>query len=756
MSETMYMTPVSDGIEITGSVASNKVTDPAFISAERNELATNTIEQHMLNDAQSYVTDLGYITDINKKLTLRDLGQHMTERMLRSMSQDNINSDFSSVGLGTPGESGNTDSNPLGNIFKSLFNEANPNDEKNFSDISEDPDVKDMYEAVKSRFGDYMNAIKDYKTYVENSRSLVMGKANVLNPPFMFNEIDDVRSDFRRPQLGRMYSEEIYDYNMPIVYFQPGIVSINTASIEFMSKIINNKTIQYQNYLRGDGGAIKWGASKIGTGINSILSFGAKTMLDKARWYKWIPNIKKYMKLVNEILMELAQWMGLIGGSYDNAANPILTDAVEQDIKDMANMEIDAKLDKNNTMKAEFDDNPDNPLIRDGNEGPLVVDEIGLTGKVEAHDGYIGGNSVLSAVRCLPIFHDIETQPKKVPGNTYDDNGSDDENSTSHKAIDYTEVAIPFAMDKGAQSSESFSNSTQTHPLVEMYNDQYNSTNQTNMTGIAGVTGKIEEGAQAVKSATVDYAGNKAKQMARNLAASVGFSTESGMIAAGLGRFVLPEVWTDSTFDKSYSISMKLHSPYGHRLSVYENEFVPLAFLIGLSSARKIGIQSYTNPFYVKMFAKGLFSVPMGMITSLNITRGEDNNDRTVEGFFRTISVNISIKDVLPSMAMGLGGGAMEILNASNTGMHNYILTLCGIDFIERANLLTIYKNKFNKIKQSLRAGDPIGFFGDAETGKANLMFAISNNPVGRTVSRMNKALGRTSKMTRDTPKRYY
>jgi len=207
---------------------------------------------------------------------------------------------------------------------------------------------------------------------------------------------------------------------------------------------------------------------------------------------------------------------------------------------------------------------------------------------------------------------------------------------------------------------------------------------------------------------------------------------------------MLPEVWSDSTFDKSYSISMKLRSPYGHRLSVFENEFVPLAFLVGFSASRKIGLQSYTNPFYVKMFAKGLFSVPMGMITSLSISRGEDSNDRTVEGFFRTTSINISVKDVLPTMAVGLGGGEMSIMNASNLGMNNYIFTLCGIDFVERANLLQIFKNKFIKLQQTVMAYDPTGLIGDGAKGRSNLLFEVSNTFAGRNISRTLKAVGRS------------
>ena len=48
------------------------------------------------------------------------------------------------------------------------------------------------------------------------------------------------------------------------------------------------------------------------------------------------------------------------------------------------------------------------------------------------------------------------------------------------------------------------------------------------------------------------YGINKLKTGANSFLANIGLSSEAGMVAAGLGRFMLPEVWTDSTFDKSY------------------------------------------------------------------------------------------------------------------------------------------------------------------------------------------------------------
>ena len=85
--------------------------DPDFlVNEEKSPLAVDAIENTMLQNDASYVTDLGYTLDLNRKLTLRDLGQHMTERMLESMSQENLNRGFGTTALGS---SVSSNSNPF-------------------------------------------------------------------------------------------------------------------------------------------------------------------------------------------------------------------------------------------------------------------------------------------------------------------------------------------------------------------------------------------------------------------------------------------------------------------------------------------------------------------------------------------------------------------------------------------------------------------------------------------------------------------
>lgn len=742
MSETMYMKKIVSSEDLANSTkdSNDKLEDVEFASYSTNN--TRTKLQKSLDDGDSYLTELGATINNSKKLTLRDLGMHITQRMLNSMSQEKVN-EIATVNLGSP-KSKHNDS--VTNILKNMFS----NDEDWISEQTGKYDkegTNTVLNYMKNRYGDYVSDIIDYINYAKNSPDIMMGDANVLNPPFQFNELDDVRSDFRRPKIGRLYSEEIYDYNMPIMYMQPGTVTIDVAGIQATSTIANMQTKNFQEYLRDDSSVFKWARTKIGNVLNSIVSTGSRYILDTAKWYSWTPNIFRYMRFVNEILIELAGWMGVLD-------EPYTTDEVQNNANTTNELEGNANIkDIDSLMKngksLYGDDSKDASDTEINNTAYDAYDNGNSAVYYESHSGYMGGDGtgesqVLSILRILPQFRK-SNKIKSV--SSKDDKKFGSDTDTSQNGWPVAMLTIPFAIDKGASSSETFSNSTQEHPLKEQYNSQYEAANQTNMLGpgIADVGATVQQAAQEMNvSNIVGTAGNWAKGKTmqwvnNNIFAALGQSGEAGLMASGAGRFVLPEVWTDSSFDKSYSISMKLRSPYGHRLSIYENEMVPLSFLIGLTSPRKIGIQSYTSPFYVRVYSKGLFSVPMGMITSLSITRGEDSNDRTVEGFFRTTSISISLKDMLPGVCMSIdGGGIFGISHASNEGMFNYLCTLSGIDFIERANLAEIYKRDISKLKNSFRR--TFDFFGwagtDGGTAKSNLqMLLFQGSTLGKFIS---------------------
>ena len=311
-----------------------------------------------------------------------------------------------------------------------------------------------------------------------------------------------------------------------------------------------------------------------------------------------------------------------------------------------------------------------------------------------------------------------------------------------------TRMTIPYALSKSISVSENFNNSIDTHPIMTELNSMYETSNEVKMKGSWGMLKNASEAASNTnilnKIMNKDFSGIMGDVASGALSAvqsSLGglgslfgasgalFNSEAGMIIKGEGRFMMPKVWSDSSYSRNYSINMKFRSPYGDRVSIFENTFIPLLFLIGLTSPRQAGFSSYTTPYYVKAYSKGLISCELGMISSLSITRGEDRNDRTIEGFFRTISVSLTIEDVMPTMSMSMSAGVFAPLKSTNVGLKNYLTGLAGIDFIEReafAHKLDVIPKLLSSKTAGLRTSIRAAFLNNTPGGKRLSYIATS------------------------------
>ena len=534
------------------------------------------------------------------------------------------------------------------------------------------------------------------------------------------------------------------------MYFCPGKVDIKTDLLALTAAFTKDQTATMTNYVKDiESNAVKTGIAKMGNLFGSAVSMGARAILENAQWYKWTAVTTKYMKYVNEMLIELAVWMGLI----DTTSNGLLEGWQEElsDVLGLGENASDEQLEnfvKDNTNKKWYEKlGSKHKAKTDPNTGITVV------------TGYLGGSrtsdnsGLLSVLKILPQF----TKSNWIKTGSISMLNDNDENipngdSLKEGKLQPEELFIPFGMCKGVSVSESFSNSMGEHPLLNEYNTQYETSNERLITQGFNMTtaSNISEQVSGIMSGVQfkDDNGDVGVGSVLSGAAQMGFNylsknigkmsnSELGMVAAGAGRFILPEIWTNSTFDRNYNITFKFRSPYGHRLSIFENTMVPLLFLIALTAPRAVGLSSYTNPFYVKAFSKGLFSCDLGMITSLSISRGEDKNDRTYDGFFRTVTASVSIKDMLPTMQLGLDAGHWGLTHSANSGMTAYMCNLAGVDFIERANLYRDAEQIFQKLRTNFEEFGPnvrtwmsSKIAGASVLGLSAKSFSGTNNPM--------------------------
>ena len=148
-------------------------------------------------------------------------------------------------------------------------------------------------------------------------------------------------------------------------------------------------------------------------------------------------------------------------------------------------------------------------------------------------------------------------------------------------------------------------------------------------------------------------------------------------VASG-GKLLFPEIWQDSSFSKSYDLSIKLRTPDADTLSWYLNIYVPLCHLIALVAGHQTeNANGYYSPFLIRAFYKGLFNVDMGIVTSMSISKGKKAS-WNVDGLPTEVDINLSIKDLYNMMAIVPGNEPKNFVN--NNILMDYIANTCGIN----------------------------------------------------------------------------
>lgn len=230
---------------------------------------------------------------------------------------------------------------------------------------------------------------------------------------------------------------------------------------------------------------------------------------------------------------------------------------------------------------------------------------------------------------------------------------------------------IPFRCSKDINASESFSNSTTSNPIMDKLNTQAEEA-QSEADINDPSKGIADKGLAFLKKAGMKVAGS--------------FS-EQALVLSGRGRITLPDIFESSSFSRSLSLEFKFHSPYGDTISIFENEFIPFLILLAMSAPRQTGKLTYASPFAIRVFVKNHININFGMVESLSVTRGGDNNDWCPNGFPKTLTCTMQIKDMEPNISLPLASrgpvkAALESMFPSN-GISEYLGSIGGLPMDE-------------------------------------------------------------------------
>lgn len=282
---------------------------------------------------------------------------------------------------------------------------------------------------------------------------------------------------------------------------------------------------------------------------------------------------------------------------------------------------------------------------------------------------------------------------------------------------------ISFAFDPMSSISDTLNNSTKDSDLAGMLNGISEKARELEfMLGTGGISLDIVNSSD-YEAALASVSDGVLSGIRNPLSVISSFisNTTHGMNV----RF--PELWSDSTLNRSYDIDMKFITPYATQFCKWRYVIVPFLHLFCLAAPQsKDTIMNYSRPFLIKAYSRGYFNVEMGLIDSIQWKRYGEGDMISEDGVPTEIDVSISFHDLYQQLAISLFHGAegsekdiamnMQRIAVffNNSGLMDMLGSLSGVN-----------TNRFNLgEKLSLFASTAIGAF--SATG-SNVLSHISD-----------------------------
>lgn len=259
---------------------------------------------------------------------------------------------------------------------------------------------------------------------------------------------------------------------------------------------------------------------------------------------------------------------------------------------------------------------------------------------------------------------------------------------------------VQFYCNSDLSFSESFSNSTTESKLASIFETGEDIMKEVSfLTGTGAVNGVVNSALSSVTGLLDSVAG---------LGTSGNFldrlTSSATQVVQGC-NMVFPEIWSRSTYDKSFSISIDLVSPYGTKEAIYLNIIVPLMHLLALTLPRTVTANSYASPFLVKAFAMGFFSCDLGIVDSLTINKGGEGY-WSVNGLPTKVTVDIRIKELYSSLSMTKTTEPTQFF--ANKGLIEFLAVTCGVDItqpnvaLQARTLVGLFQARWKDLPSSL------------------------------------------------------
>jgi hypothetical protein len=255
---------------------------------------------------------------------------------------------------------------------------------------------------------------------------------------------------------------------------------------------------------------------------------------------------------------------------------------------------------------------------------------------------------------------------------------------------------VVFYLDGFNSISESFTNEVTESSIASQINGVSDTAHELNFllagndSVLAKIADNVTDAVDSVTTALSDVLGDLGGGIIGSLADNGVNSLANG------GKIVFPQIWSNSSYSRTYTLDLKLRSPDHDSLSIYLNIIKPYCKILCMCLPRVMenedhyNANSYMSPFLVKAFSKGMFNIDMGMITSLSVTKGAEcqwNDD----GLPTQIDISLDITDLYSSLAMsgfestGLIGNPFKATKqivkiVNNTAYMDFLANMAGLN----------------------------------------------------------------------------
>lgn len=545
-------------------------------------------------------------------------------------------------------------------------------------------------------------------------RDTTLGGNDVLNPLPQFNEDDDIvhphyYSNLQaKTGMGSVY-KEMYNDTQQIVYASFGLPVFNKLSY-FYTNAIDPDMAKAMN--QGSGFTMSKFGYLIGKSLSLLIMmptiplmflnriYGGLTDVLVTRYYEFVERMPLYFRFVNTIMINLSVNMKMLStgltnstksevsatgstssgaqyqtlyqnGAKDMSGLPDIFSTFDLDItKIVARRYLYEKIDigLNGTFTDEFIDTTDLdiPLPDQTSTGaPTTASPVGS-----------------------------QTAPPGSPNqSTNPSDGTSTVTSDSGVGVTYTQnmltgfknalyrghLFIGFRVEKGLDSSESFSNQTGESAVARALNSQFETGQSARFTTAEGnlAGGALGDLASSVWNAVSGLASGLAQPFGVDALAAV---------ATGSAKVDVPDVWMNSSYSKDISFRLECRAPYADPVTILKTEYLPLACWLAAVLPRATGQNSWTSPFIARMYSKGFFASPLCMVTGLTVERGGDQNGWSAQRLPLKTVMTVNVKDLSPVMYMYMGSTLTDMQNliGANSIFNDYLMTLSGMGLVDQ------------------------------------------------------------------------